>query len=216
MPTKFNYPVKLFPLKIPNAPKEIIGNELNDIPYLLYEVENLKDGSKIVINKPGGKRSFGRLSKNDFMVFVYHPDNNELWLISHDEIYEDIQIKLTSNLGFGVKVIDALKQVCNGEEPDDVLKDYNFEDVSDTDDLSVELLLKVYKWIWGQEDVNYPNGEGRWLSMNALIELKEKILNKKVDDSSKQMGLNENPLSQIEGFVEIDEINSDEINKVEI
>jgi len=78
------------------------------------------------------------------------------------------------------------------------------------------LLLKVYKWIWGQEDVNYPNGEGRWLSMNALIELKEKILNKKVDDSSKQMGLNENPLSQIEGFVEIDEINSDEINKVEI
>ena len=32
-----------------------------------------------------------------------------------------------------------------------------------------ETILKAYKWIWGQEDCNYPNGQGRWLSMNNII-----------------------------------------------
>lgn len=36
--------------------------------------------------------------------------------------------------------------------------------------LEAETILKVYKWIWGQEDCNYPNGEGRWLSMNNILE----------------------------------------------
>lgn len=27
-----------------------------------------------------------------------------------------------------------------------------------------ELLLKAYKWIWGQEDCNYPDGKGRAMS----------------------------------------------------
>jgi len=38
-----------------------------------------------------------------------------------------------------------------------------------------ETLLKAYKWIWGQEDCNYPNGEGRWMSMKGLIELRAEL-----------------------------------------
>ena len=68
-----------------------------EIPYLLYEVEVLSTGEKIVINKPGGKRSFGRLSRNDFMVFIYSPDNEGLWLISHNEILEDLRLKFQTN-----------------------------------------------------------------------------------------------------------------------
>ncbi|HVA66304.1 MAG TPA: hypothetical protein VNK24_05195 [Elusimicrobiota bacterium] len=46
--------------------------------------------------------------------------------------------------------------------------------VSIADDLpgeKVDLLLKVYKWIWGQEDCNYPQpeNEGRYMSMKGLI-----------------------------------------------
>jgi len=29
----------------------------------------------------------------------------------------------------------------------------------------------IYKWIWGQEDCNYPDGEGRDISMKLLREL---------------------------------------------
>jgi hypothetical protein len=39
----------------------------------------------------------------------------------------------------------------------------------------IEVLLKSYKWIWGQEDVNYPTGEGRDMSMKGILKLKSRI-----------------------------------------
>lgn len=129
----FNHNVQLIPLNIKNAEQNTFRMELMNVPYLLYEVETLSTGEKIVINKPGGKRSWGRLSRNDFMVFIYSPDNEGLWLISHPEILEDLKLKYQA------------------------------------DKKETEKLLKVYKWIWGQEDCNYPTAEGRWLSMNAIL-----------------------------------------------
>ncbi len=167
MPTKFKYPVKLIPIKVTNKERNELIVEIKRIPYLLYEVEALSDGRKIVINKPGGKRNFGRLSKEDFMVFIYAPEDSELWLLTHNEIHADIDAKLRYKKIVGMKVIKALKDVCDGKEPDDVLKRHKFSAVIG---LPVDLLLKVYKWIWAQEDVNYPKGEGRWRSMNALLE----------------------------------------------
>jgi len=43
----------------------------------------------------------------------------------------------------------------------------------------IEILLKSYKWIWGQEDVNYPNGEGRDMSMKSILELENELQNEK-------------------------------------
>ena len=40
---------------------------------------------------------------------------------------------------------------------------------------SPEALLKVYKWIWGQEDVNYPTGKGRNMSWEPLAELRNTL-----------------------------------------
>lgn len=168
MANRFNYDVHLVPLNIKNTSKEDFRNQINNIPYLLYEVETLSDGKKIVINKPGGKRNWGRLSKSDFMVFIYDEMEKELWLITHKELYDDIENKVNSDYELGVQVINCLDAVCSGKEPSDVLND--FSNKSNTG-LSLELLLNVYKWIWGQEDVNYPNGQGRWLSMNSIKEL---------------------------------------------
>ncbi len=104
------------------------------------------------------------------MVFIYSPDKSELWLISHAEIFEDIELKLVTDRKYGLAVIEALEKVCRGEEPEEVLLRH---DLKTEIGLSIELILKAYKWIWGQEDVNYPNGEGRWKSMNWLLKLKE-------------------------------------------
>jgi len=38
-----------------------------------------------------------------------------------------------------------------------------------------EVLLKAYKWIWGQEDCNYPEGEGRERSMKGIRELRNML-----------------------------------------
>ena len=75
---KFKHSVNLVPLKIENKEQNTFRDELLNIPYLLYEVENLSTGEIIAINKPGGKRNFGRLSRNDFMVFIYNPDEESL------------------------------------------------------------------------------------------------------------------------------------------
>lgn len=169
--TTFNYPVSLVPLKIANNTQDTFRKQLLNVPYLLYEVEQLSDGKKIVINKPGGKRNFGRLSQNDFMVFIFEPSTNELWLISH-QILSDLEDKSKVSTEETIKIIDGLKMVCDGKEPDLALKEFP---ISTSTGLSPELLYKVYKWIWGQEDCNYPTKQGRWLSMDAILEFQNKL-----------------------------------------
>ena len=162
----FNYKAILEPLSIKNQEQNLFRDRLNAIPYLLYEVEVLQNGEKIVINKPGGKRNFGRLSRDDFMVFIYNPAEESLWLISHDEISNDIAKKFEYDGAAAKQLVKGLYRVCCGEEPNDVIAHL---DLKDTIGLSVETILKVYKWIWGQEDCNYPTKKGRWLSMDGLL-----------------------------------------------
>ncbi len=163
----FSYSVNLVPLEIDNQEQNAFRDELLNIPYLLYEVEHLATGEIIAINKSGGKRNFGKLSRDDFMVFVYNPDEGSLWLISHNEISDDIAEKYEYDSKSAVSLIEALYCVCCGDEPDNILRKMN---LYDTIGIPVETILKVYKWIWGQEDCNYPTKAGRWLSMNALMD----------------------------------------------
>lgn len=163
----FKYNVNLVPLRIENQEQDAFRDELNNIPYLLYQVENLATGEIIAINKPGGKRNFGRLSRDDFMVFIFNPQEQSLWLISHGEISDDIAEKYHYDKNHARSVIEALYHVCCGAEPNDIITRFSLKD---TVGIPVETILKVYKWIWGQEDCNYPTKEGRWLSMNALLE----------------------------------------------
>ena len=163
----FEYNVNLIPLNLRNEEQAKFREKLLSVPYLLYEVEQLKNGNKIVINKPGGKRNFGRLARNDYMVFIYNPFEKSLWLISHDEIKEDLQYKYNVDPDCTKEIILGLYRVCQGHEPDVVLSNIKKQiDVG----LTPETIYKVYKWIWGQEDCNYPTGEGRWLSMNGLLD----------------------------------------------
>ena len=60
-----------------------------------------------------------------------------------------------------VKILDVFEKVYNGEEPDAVLSTMN---LSNPCGETPELLIKAYKWIWGQEDCNYPDGKGRAMS----------------------------------------------------
>lgn len=167
----FNHNVKLVPLSIENSERNEFQNKLNEVPYLLYEVEQLSDGNKIAINKPGGKQNFGRMARNDFQVFIHSPQNDGLWLISHNEILEDLRLKYITDKDETEQIIKGLLDVCNGMEPDKVIKDRMLKDING---ISVETLLKVYKWIWGQEDCNYnkpgSTAKGRWLSMENILQ----------------------------------------------
>ena len=68
-----------------------------------------------------------------------------------------------------------MERVKNGEEPNDFIKE--IFNLTFTVGETPETLLKAYKWIWGQEDVNYPTGEGREMSWKCIAEYRDKLTN---------------------------------------
>jgi len=66
-----------------------------------------------------------------------------------------------------------LERTLNGEEPNDFIDEIDALNFHNGE--SPESLIKAYKWIWGQEDVNYPNGEGRKMSWAGIEKLKNEI-----------------------------------------
>lgn len=168
----YTHEIELTNLKIKNRPREEFRGLLEKVKYRGYEVEQLTDGRKIVITKPGGKFVFGKVKRDDFMVWVYNPNDSSLWLISHKNIYNDLEEKGEINPSETVKIINALERVFDGEEPDDVLQGTELNRLTGE---PPEVLLKAYKWIWGQEDCNYPEGEGRDMSMKSIRELRERL-----------------------------------------
>lgn len=175
MKNYYTHEIELKSLIIRNSSKEDFSKQLLDIPYRGYEVEQLQDGRKIVITKPGGKSVYGRPKKEDFLVFIYNPDENGLWQISHKQIFDDIVKKSTEDKEKTIKFINLLERTFKGEEPNDFIDEIN-NLIFKTGELP-ETIIKTYKWIWGQEDVNYPNGEGRLMSWKAINELKENLIN---------------------------------------
>ena len=74
----YTHSIDLMRLTLKNAERDDFIKELEKIPYRGYEVEDISDGRKIVIVKPGGKQSFGRIRKEDFFVFMAPLEN--LWV----------------------------------------------------------------------------------------------------------------------------------------
>ncbi len=157
----YTHDIDLKKLHIKNATRDDFAIEIEKIPYRGYEVEDISDGRKIVIVKPGGKQSYGRIRKEDFFVFIFNPSDQTLWQISHNQIYDDIVAKSQNEKEQAIRLLQALELVYNGEEPDIVIKKI---EVGSSIGENPEALLKAYKWIWGQEDVNYPTGKGRAMS----------------------------------------------------
>lgn len=151
MKNLYQHSIDLKKICIDNTDRDTFSRKLMNLPYRGYEVEELPDNRKIVITKPGGKNVYGTTQKEDFIVFIYNPCNDSLWQISHYQILDDIKNKVRENKDEAKKFLSLMERVYKGEEP--------------------EALIKAYKWIWGQEDVNYPTGKGRRMSWESYREI---------------------------------------------
>lgn len=173
----YTHEIDLLPLRIKNREKEGFRKRLEKIEYRGYEVEQISDGRKIVITKPGGKFVYGGIKRDDLMVWIYDAQEHSLWLISHRNILEDLEDKGRKAPSATVRIINALERVFKGEDPDDIFKKKKFENPCGE---TPEVLLKAYKWIWGQEDCNYPPPlRGRDMSMDGIRLLRKKLRNLK-------------------------------------
>lgn len=166
----YKHSIDLKQLKIENTEPNEFAKRLEEVPYRGYEVESIIDGRKIVIVKPGGKQAWGKMRKEDFFVFIYNPSEQSLWQITHKQIHEDLKEKAKADKDATVEILKAFERVYYGEDPDDILKSLVLNNPTGE---NPEALLKAYKWIWGQEDLNYPTGQGRAMSWKGLKELLE-------------------------------------------
>ena len=166
---KYNHSIDLKELRIRNMERKAFAQAIIDIEYRGYEVEQLGDGRKIAITKPGGKKAFGRPYKEDIQVFIFDLSDYSLWQISHDQIIEDVRAKLSEDKVQGTKLLEYLKRTYKGEEPEDFISD--IRGLNFLTGEAPEALIKAYKWIWGQEDVNYPTKAGRALSWQSFQEM---------------------------------------------
>ena len=169
----YTHSIDLKRLSIKNAPRDEFSAKVASIEYRGYDVEQCSDGRKIVITKPGGKSAYGRPKKEDILVFIYNPDNDSLWQISHKQILDDITAKCAESAEEGKKLIALLERTFNGEDPDDFISEILA--LSFKTGEKPEELIKAYKWIWAQEDVNYPKGEGRRMSWKSYEDLLSKL-----------------------------------------
>ena len=168
----YKHSIELKKLTVKNSERYEFAKQLENIPYRGYEVEDITDGRKIVIVKPGGKQAWGKMRKENYFVFIYNPLEQSLWQITHKQILEDLKQKAEKDKNCTIKTLEVFEKVYKGEEPDDILKEISLVNPIGE---NPEALLKAYKWIWGQEDVNYPKGKGREMSWAGLKELLENL-----------------------------------------
>ena len=148
----YRHSIDLRRLRIRNTEPNEFAKRLEEVPYRGYEMESITDGRKIVIVKPGGKQTWGKMRKEDFFVFIYNPSDQSLWQISHKQIYEDLEEKAKADKDATVEILRAFERVYYGEDPDDILKALVLTNPIGE---NPEALLKANNWTWGQDEVLY-------------------------------------------------------------
>lgn len=127
-----------------------------------YFVEKLMDGRKIFLKRP----TF--LNKGiDFQVWVEKFDGENDGRPSHKDIFNDLKLKNNENSTNIQKLLGAINRVWNCEEPDKVLGDIDFEYQKG---FSIEMLLKILKWLFIEQDITYWNYDGRTMLRMAIDE----------------------------------------------
>lgn len=129
-----------------------------------YNVETLSDGRRIYLTRPAYlKKGFDFRISVDDMVFLTGDDYPK-----HDDIFKDLVSKRNSNPAKAKRLHEAIQRVYECEDPDDILKDY--QDLVFDSGYSVELLLKVIKWFFIEQDVRDWNYSGRAMFMGGVTD----------------------------------------------
>ncbi|MCK5283094.1 MAG: hypothetical protein KAK00_06810 [Nanoarchaeota archaeon] len=89
----------------------------------------------------------------------------------HTGIFEDLKENFSKDKDYCDKVIQAITDVNNIIEPEEILKDFEDENIG----FSVELLLKASKWLAVEQDIRYWNGWDRnkqalWIRLREYFE----------------------------------------------
>jgi len=118
-----------------------------------YYVETLADGRRIYLLRPTWKNK-----GIDFQVCVEKMKDGKDAKPSHQDVFNDLNLKTKEDSEKEKRLLKLIDRVWNCEDPEDILKDNHLEFKSG---YSVEMLLKIVKWLFIEQDITYWNYDGR-------------------------------------------------------
>lgn len=146
--------IKEFLKEIPGT-----GNGENQSKYL-YFVETLKDGNRIYLERPANLHN-----GFDFLINVeninFSTTNRIKYNPSHDNIFNDLKAKKEESPEKYEKLYKLIEKFYNCKE----IEDTNLQFSSG---YSVDLILKVAKWFFIEQDIRYWNYSGRTMFMSGV------------------------------------------------
>lgn len=131
-----------------------------------YYVETLSDGRHIFLMRP----TF--LNKGiDFQVWVENYKDGKDGRPSHNDIIVDILSKKKENKEQLLELLKLIERAWLCKNPEDILKDCKLNFKSG---MSLEMLLKILKWLFIEQDLTYWNYDGRgmlWSGIQTISKL---------------------------------------------
>jgi hypothetical protein len=132
----------------------------------VYEVETLADGDKVLLNRPANLH-YGF----DFLITVENKNFNSGGRLrrnpSFDDLLNDLRLKKEQNLEAYQRLLVLLGRVYSCM---DVLDD-EISNLGDYPGYSADLIVKVYKWFFIEQDIRYWNYGGRTVLWAAIQDI---------------------------------------------
>lgn len=151
--------------------KQVVEKFLNESPgtgsgaaasKYRYNVEILSDSTIIYLTRPAYlKKGFDFRISVEGMIFLTGSDYPK-----HDDIFNDLVAKRNKNPEMARRLNEAIRRVFKCEDPNDILGEY--EDLVFNVGYSVELILKVIKWFFIEQDIRDWNYSGRAMFMGGV------------------------------------------------
>lgn len=139
------------------------GNQENTSKYR-YMVENSSSGNRVYLTRPVPlNKGFDFIIHVENYIFKNGKDNPR-----HEDIIESLKEKKQINSKAYSKLLQALEDVFNCKEPDDIYPKYSKHLSQINKNLSPELILKVVKWLFIEQDIRYWNWSGCSMFMKGI------------------------------------------------
>jgi hypothetical protein len=129
-----------------------------------YNVEWLDSGDRVYLTRPAVlSKGFDFVIHVENHVFAHGKDNP-----AHEDIKADLKSKKQANPEHAAKLLSLIERVFQCEDPQDFRAEY--QTLKFADGLSSEVILKVVKWFFIEQDIRFWNWSGRHMFMNAARE----------------------------------------------
>ena len=137
----------------------------DDASRYRYNVETLSDGRRIYLTRPAYlKKGFDFRINVGGTVFQTGREYPK-----HDDIFDDLRLKRQENPAMCKRLHQAIERVHNCEDPEDILPEYT--DIKFNVGHPVDLILKVIKWFFIEQDIRDWNYSGRQMFKNGIDEI---------------------------------------------